>query len=460
MSDTRDASLTRDHDAVIERVRASRHQKVKVAVADIDGVLRGKLMHREKFLTAIDKGFGFCSVVLGWDCNDQCYDDIAYSGWHNGYPDSPVQLDLATYREIPWEDGLPFVLGDFGASAAGGAIGPRALLRRVVDQATALGVAPLMGCEFEWFNFDETPETLAVKHGVDPTPLTPGMFGYSLLRSGYRREYFDAIFDELGAFGVPIEGLHTETGPGVYEAAIRPADAIEAADRAVLLKTGVKEIAYRHGVTASFMARWSTALPGCSGHIHQSLWDLERSRSLFADPSGEHGMSALFRHYLAGQLALLPELLPMYAPTVNSYKRLVEGYWAPTSVTWGVDNRTVALRVITGGSATRVETRVSGSDINPYLAVAASLASGLHGIREGLPLELAPVVGNGYAAPDAERLPPTLEAAALKMRGSATARALFGDAFVDHYTTTRLWEWREAQKAVTDWELRRYFEII
>ena len=211
-----------------------------------------------------------------------------------------------------------------------------------------------------------------------PAPLTPGMFGYSLLRLNQNRGYVNALFDELGAFGVPIEGLHTETGPGVLEAAIRYSAPLESADRAVLFKSGAKEIGHRFGILPSFMAKWSSELPGCSGHIHQSLWDQAGRRTCSSIRRQRDGMSSTFRSYIAGQLACLPELLPLYAPTVNSYKRLVEGAWAPTRANWGVDNRTTALRVIPGGAkCTRVETRVNGSDTNPYLALAAALASGL-----------------------------------------------------------------------------------
>ncbi|MCA9526309.1 MAG: glutamine synthetase, partial [Myxococcales bacterium] len=310
-----------------------------------------------------------------------------------------------------------------------------------------------------WFNFAETPRSLAEKGGVNPTPLTPGMFGYSLLRSSLHHEYFHALLDQLGAFGVPIEGLHTETGPGVYEAAILHAPALEAADRAVLFKTGAKEIAYRHGVMASFMAKWNAELPGCSGHVHQSLW--REGQPVFHDADAEHGMSPLFRQYVAGQLALLPELAALFAPTVNSYKRLVEGMWAPTTATWAVDNRTVALRVIPGSAkSTRLETRVGGADLNPYLGVAAALGAGLWGIEQGLALTDAPVLGNGYAQTGAVRLPRTLAEAADRLEASEVARTLFGDAFIDHYVATRRWEWRRYCQAVTDWELKRYFEII
>ncbi|MHC4829381.1 MAG: glutamine synthetase family protein [Planctomycetota bacterium] len=449
--------------ATIEAIRQSPHKRVKVAITDLDGILRGKFIHKDKFLSAAKNGFGFCNVVFGWDMADDCYENgVRYTGWHSGYPDAQARIDLATKREVPWDDGVPFFLADFVDEAGEPlAVCPRQVLKQVIKKAEGLGYSPRFGLEFEWFNFKETPDSLAAKGGRNPTPLTPGMFGYSVLRASLNQPYFTAIMEQLDAFGVPIEGLHTETGPGVYEAALGVSGALEAADRGVLFKTGVKEIAYGFGILPSFMAKWSQALPGCSGHMHQSLWDKAGETNLFHDEERPRRMSPLFESYLAGQLALLPDLLALYAPTVNSYKRLVEGAWAPTRVTWGDDNRTSALRVIAGGpSATRLETRVSGSDMNPYLAVAAALGSGLFGIENGLMLQDAPIAGNAYAASDRERLPKTLHEAAQRLSDSAAARGIFGDAFVDHYVKTREWEWTRFGQAVTDWELRRYFEIV
>lgn len=457
---------------VADNVERAGAAKVKVAVTDIDGVLRGKYVHKDKFLSALAGGLGFCNVVFGWDAGDVCYDNARYTGWHTGYPDADVRLDLSTYREVPWDGGVPFLLGDFWNP--GGAqpldVCPRQLLRRVVAAAEAAGFDAAMSIEFEWFNFRETPQSIADKGYTRPEPLTPGMFGYSLLRLNQNRPFVNALMDEMLAFGVPIEGLHTETGPGVLEAAILYADPIEAADRAVLFKTGAKEIGHRFGILPTFMAKWNTDLPGCSGHIHQSLWERpagsgpggsEDPRNLFFDAQDPHRASPLLRSYVAGQMACLPEILPLYAPTVNSYKRLVEGAWAPTKVNWGVDNRTTALRVIPGSpKSTRLETRVVGSDCNPYLALAAALASGLYGVERKLTLAAAPVVGSGYKDDSAPALPRNLYEATMRMADSTLARDLFGAAFVEHFVATRLWEWRQFSKAVTSWEMARYFEII
>jgi glutamine synthetase len=258
-----------------------------------------------------------------------------------------------------------------------------------------------------------------------------------------------------------LEGLHTETGPGVLEAAIGVDEALRAADKAVLFKTFTKVLAQRCGLMATFMAKWSRDWPGQSGHIHLSLKD-EAGRPVFHDASAERGISAAMRHFIGGQQKLMPELLAMVASTVNSYSRLIPGFWAPTSATWGIENRTTALRAIPGSpSAQRVEYRIAAADANPYIALAAALGSGLWGIENKVEPE-APIAGNAYeVAPNpALDLPRTLWEAAQRLKASGVARDLFGDAFVDHFAATREWEEREFRKAITDWELARYFEII
>jgi glutamine synthetase len=302
---------------------------------------------------------------------------------------------------------------------------------------------------------------MADKGYTAPQPLTPGMFGYSVLRMNQNQPFLNALFDEMAAFRVPVEGLHTETGPGVFEAAILYDHPLESADRAVLFKTGAREIGHRFGIMPTFMAKWNADLPGCSGHVHQSLWDKDGNTNLFFDDKRPNKMSALFESYLAGQMALMPELLPFYAPTVNSYKRLTEGAWAPTKVNFGIDNRTTALRVIPGSpKSTRLETRVNGSDTNPYLSLAAALGSGLYGIEKQLKLPRGPVSGSGYADTQAPALPRSLDEATRKLEESSVARELFGEEFVDHFVASRKWEWRQWNRAVTNWELARYFEII
>jgi glutamine synthetase len=267
--------------------------------------------------------------------------------------------------------------------------------------------------------------------------------------------------ESFEAMRIPIEGLHTETGPGVLEAALGYSTALEAADRGALFKTFMKVIAQRNGMMATFMAKWSGNYAGQSGHLHLSLKG-KKDRSVFFEEGQPHSMSRTMRQFVAGQQQLLPEVLAMVSPTINSYSRMVPGYWAPTSATWGVENRTTALRVIPGSAKSqRVEYRIAAADANPYLALAAALGSGLWGIEQELePTD--PIEGNAYALPrdESRALPATLWEAAQALKKSSAARELFGSAFVDHFAASREWEEREFRKHVTDWELARYFEII
>jgi len=446
---------------ILDYVREHPDQRVKVAIVDIDGVLRGKYISTEKFFSVVQSEIGFCNVVFGWDMADVAYENSQYTGWHSGYPDAPARIDLSSFRMIPWENNVPFFLCELIDSPKNSAaVCPRNVLKKVIDQAQKSGFTPFFSQEFEWFNFEETPASVNDKNFQNLKPLSPGMFGYSILRSTLRNEFFNSLFSDLSSFGIPLEGLHTETGPGVYEAAIAYSGILEAADRAVLFKSSVKELAYKQGIMATFMAKWDENLPGCSGHVHQSLWDKDAAKNLFYDEKDAHGMSQTMRHYIAGQLHCLPVILPLLAPTINSYKRLVEGAWAPTTLTWAVDNRTVALRALPGSKkATRLETRVVGSDVNPFLAMAACLASGLYGIKHQLALQ-EPTVGNGYADESHGRLPGNLQKATEAMKQSPIAKELFGEEFVSHFVASREWEWQQYGRVVSDWEKRRYFEII
>jgi len=459
MNDT--SRQLQDQASALEEIRESGVGKVKVAAADIDGVLRGKYMHRDKFFSAVEGGFGFCDVVFGWDIDDQPYDNAYMTGWHLGFPDAPVRIDLATYRRVPWDGNVPFFLGNFvKADGQPYPLCPRQVLKRVLKRAEKMGFQAMVGTEFEFFNFAETSQSWAAKKGVDPTPISSGMCGYSLLRAGQNREYFNALMDELAAFRVPLEGLHTETGPGVYEAALLFTDALEAADRAILFKMAAKEIGARFGIMPSFMAKWNPKFPGCSGHVHQSLSD--GAKNVFHDPKGRHGgMSKVFESYLAGQVAFLMEFGPMFWPTINSYKRLVDGFWAPVKPTWGIDNRTASFRVLPGSpKSTRLETRCPGADMNPYLAIAATLAAGLEGVGKGLKLTSKPITGDNKGGEAVVRAPRTLIETTRIFHASKLAREWFGSDFVDHFAATREWEWRKWLDAVTDWEMKRYFELI
>jgi glutamine synthetase len=432
---------------------------VKVGAFDIDGILRGKYMSRAKFESALESGFGFCDVVLGWDSKDQLYDNVRYTGWHTGYPDASVRVLPETCRALPWEEPVLFFLGEF--SGEGEKICPRGVLRRVLDRARRMGYEVYAGFEYEFFVFKETPDSVREKHFRDLKPIAPDSFGYSVIRNSVWSDFYRALLSQCEQLDLPIEGLHEETGPGVIEAAIGVDSGLNAADKAALFKTFAKVIAQRQGLMATFMAKWSKDWPGQSGHIHISLKDAS-GKGVFYDASKPHTMSDTQRWYVGGQQKLMPELLAMVAPTVNSYTRLVPGFWAPTDSTWSVDNRTCSLRVIPGSpKSQRVEYRVAAADANPYIILAAAVASGLWGIENKC--EPEPIVeGNAYDCkfPEHLALPHTLWESAQRLKASSMARDWFGTEFVDHFAATREWEEREFRRHITDWEMARYFEII
>ncbi len=442
-------------------------RRVKLGLADVDGVLRGKYISLDKFAGILDSDPGFCDCVLGWDVADQLYDNVRLTGWHTGFPDVRFRLDAGSERRIPGE-GTPFLLGDFViADNAGQVIRhpacTRGRLQSVLARSAALGYRPRLGFEYEFFVFRETPQTLRAKGFRDLEPLTPGNFGYSVLRASAEAELFTALMSYMDDFGVAIEGLHCETGPGVWEAALAVADGLEAADRASLFKTFTKVFFQKRDLMATFMAKWSMAYPGQSGHLHVSLCGLD-GEPVFHDSTTEDGMAEVQRYFLGGVQRYMRELTALFAPTVNAFTRLVPGAWAPTAATWGVENRTCALRVIPGGARSqRLEFRASGADANPYLVAAAVMAAGVQGIVDGVEPD-SPVTGNAYDTqdrlPDVLRLPTHLREAATLLRGSRLARDWFGDAFVEHYCATREWEAREYERHVNDWQLARYFEII
>ena len=442
------------------RVRDGVNEHVKIGVFDIDGLLRGKFMHRDKFAHSLADGFGFCDVVLGWDSNDQLYDNIALTGWDTGFPDAQIRVLAETGRQIPFEDDRWLFLGEFVGAAE--AVCPRGVLRRVLQRADTMGYRVNIGFEYEFFVFEETPHSVREKHYRGLQPVAPANTGYSLLRAGGLAEFYGDILDTCTAMDIPLEGLHEETGPGVIEAAIAVTDGLAAADRAALFKTMIKILAQRHGLLATFMAKWSEQQPGQSGHIHLSLQTKADNASAYYEADRDHGISDRMRHFIGGQQKLMPEFTALAAPTVNSYRRLVPGLWAPTVASWGVDNRTCALRVIAGSAKSqRVEYRLPGADANPYLALAGVIASGLYGIEQEIE-PTAPIEGNAYKAemPAELSVPRSLSDATASFRRSPIARDWFGDTFVDHFAATRDWEVRSFRKHVSDWELSRYFELI
>lgn len=437
--------------------------RVKLGLTDIDGVIRGKYVSLGKFVNLLEKGGGFCDCVFGWDVDDQLYDQGSYTGWHSGFPDAQFKLLVDSERWLSAE-GCPFFLGEFiGAENASHPLCPRTRLRTMLERLAEHDLLLRSGFEYEFFVFSESPHSVRDKGFRNLRPLTPGNFGYSVLRASSEADKFSGLMEFCRALDCDLESLHCETGPGVWEGALKAEDGIAAADRANLFKTFSKVYFQRIDCISTFMAKWSMDYPGQSGHYHFSLLDGD-GRNVFHDPNEAQGMSTLQCQAVAGLQKYLPELLAAFAPTINSYTRLVKGAWAPTAATWGVDNRTAAIRVIPAGpAAQRVECRVGGADANPYLVAAAVCASVLGGIEEKLELA-APVTGNAYDQQDElaeqSQFPGNLRAAADRFSESALARREFGDAFVEHFAMSRYWECREYERNLNSWQLERYFEII
>jgi glutamine synthetase len=437
--------------------------RIKLGLTDIDGVIRGKYVSLEKFVGLMKSGGGFCDCVFGWDVDDQLYDAGTYTGWHSGFPDARFRLLTDSERWLG-DEGCPLFIGEFVADDDGPhPLCPRTRLKLMLDRLAGHGLSMKSGFEFEFFVFAETPHSIRDKGYRNLQPLTPGNFGYSLLRASTMADKFTGLMEYCESLDCDIEGLHCETGPGVWEAALKATDALQAADRANLFKTFSKVFFSRQDCLATFMAKWSMDYPGQSGHFHFSLLD-DQQRNVFFDAHDAHNMSAVQKQAVAGLERYLPEYLALIAPTINSYTRLVKGAWAPTAATWGIENRTAAVRVIPGNeSAQRIECRVPGADANPYLVAAAVCAAMLGGIEERL-IPGAPVSGNAYEAEDDlpadRRFAANLRSAADQLDASVHARTMLGDTFVDHYVMTRHWECAEYERNLNSWQLERYFEII
>ena len=451
-----------------ELLRQHNVETVRIGGADLDGVYRGKRVSADHFLAAAEEGFPQCDVLFGWDIQDEVIGSLPYSNWETGFADIVMRPDLSTLAAVPWEEGSASVVCDFCTEAGDPlAIAPRFVLQRVVRRALDAGFRPLMAAELEVRFFQEDQESLREKGFCDLRPLNPGLNCYSIHHASIDEPLIGRIRRCMNEYGIPVDSYNREHGAGMYEINLRHADAVRAADQTMLYKSGCKEIAAQMGALPTFMAKLADDVDGCGGHLHQSLWTVPAGRqgadgeeSVFWDEGGDHHISETLGRYLAGVLATVAEFMLMYAPNVNSYKRFVPWTWAPTNLTWGLDNRTTALRVIaTSPGAIRVENRVPGADLNPYLAIAASLAGGLHGIENGL--QPPPLTrGNAYEIAGAAPIPRSLPEALERFKASALAREWFGEEFVEQYAAFRQWEVDKHRLAVTDWERRRYFEMV
>ncbi|KAI1801540.1 putative glutamine synthetase [Daldinia bambusicola] len=465
--------------------------KVKLAGVDVDGMLRGKIVSKKKFLSIAKEGFGFCSVIFGWDMHDRTYDkELKISNKQNGYRDLIAVPDLNSFRRLPWEDNVPFFLVSFFENDASPVCAdPRGLLRTTVEKLKQKGCDAMAGAEIEFFQFkvpsspssttdSPSPSVVSYLNSNPPhalPPLTEGMFGYSITRPTLNKSYYHEVYDSCAKFRCDLEGWHTESGPGVYEAALEFGQISETADRASLFKYVVRSVASKYGITPCFMAKPQHGLPGNSGHTHVSVVDKDGKNLFFREEKDENAkypdiahLSDLGRHFLAGILEGLPDVMPMLAPTINSYKRLVENFWAPVTVSWGLEHRAASVRLIAPPTskpgATRFEVRVPGADANPYFVMSAILALGWRGVEKKLEIPIPPL-GKGQdvggLGDQGARLARNLREATDRFTGkNSIAREVFGDDFVDHFGGTRENEIRLWDEAVTDWELKRYIETV
>ncbi|PYH66223.1 glutamine synthetase family protein [Aspergillus vadensis CBS 113365] len=496
------SSTTPPYEVTLENVAhvLQNDTRVKLAGVDVDGMLRGKLVSKKKFLSIVADGFGFCSVIFGWDMHDRTYfKELTISNKENGYRDLVAVPDLSSFRRIPWENNVPFFLVSFLDPDTNEPVCacPRGLLKSALGKAEAAGYRAMAGAEYEFYQFrapgtHSNPErnasataTFLKENPVESLPpLTEGMFGYSLTRPIHNQDYYYGVFDACEQFNCEIEGWHTESGPGVYEAALQFGEAKEMADKAGLFKYVVKSIGTKHGITPTFMAKPREGLPGNSGHMHISLVSSDGKNAFIRDTPDPNPpypdvayLSDLGRHFLAGVLTGLPDIMPMFAPTVNSYKRLVENFWAPVTVSWGLEHRAASIRLITpptaSAKATRLEVRVPGADANPHFVLAAVVALGWRGVEKKLKIPVPPLSKGedmGGASDKGVRLAKSLrEATTAFMRKDSVAREVFGDAFVEHFGGTREHEVRLWEEAVTDCkmiiltidrEVRRYIETV
>jgi glutamine synthetase len=447
----------------VRALLAERHvEHVTVAVVDLQGQVRGKYLGRDKFLGALDDGMAMAPVIQAFDFGDTIQDVAGLSDDVQGFGDASVRIVADSCREIPWEAAHRnlFFLAEFAGEAA--EFDPRRVYGRTVERARAMGLRPFHALEYEFTLFKESPKSVEAKGFRDLELLTTQTAYLSVLRQTVSAALYADLMDTMQALRVPLECVHVEMGPGFTEAALSYGEGLEAADQAVVFKTFAKAVAQRRGLLATFMARWSNEADGQSGHVHVSLRD-DDGAPVFHDASARDGMSRTMRHFVGGLQALLPELLAMLAPNVNSWKRFVPGIFAPVAATWGVENRTCAVRVVPGSPrAQRVECRVPGADGNPYLVLAALVGAGLWGIEHGAePSE--PVRGNLYAQldsiPDEQRFPETFADGIRRFRASEAANKLFGERFVQVFADTREFQEREFRALVTDRELQRFFEL-
>jgi glutamine synthetase len=439
-------------------VADDRIDTVLVAMTDMQGRLQGKRCSAVHFLEdVLAHGAEACNYLLGVDVEMNTVPGYELTSWEGGYGDFALRPDLGTLRIVPWHENTALILCDV-LDDDGGPVrpSPRQVLRAQLERLAARGLEADVGTELEFLVFRDTYEAAWERAYRGLTPTNLYNVDYSLLGTARVEPLLRRIRNDMQTAGMTVESAKGECNLGQHEITFRYADALTACDDHTVYKTGAKEIAHQEGCSLTFMAKYDER-EGNSCHIHISLRAAQSDDPVFAG-DGPHGFSPLMEHFVAGQLACLRELTYFFAPNVNSYKRYVAGSFAPTAVAWGLDNRTCALRVVGHGPSLHLETRVPGGDVNPYLAVAALVAAGLHGIERELALE-PEQEGNAYTS-DAPRVPSTLAAAAGLLAGSAVAEAAFGADVVGHYVHAAEVELAAFESSVTDWERFRGFERL
>ncbi|MFB9903779.1 glutamine synthetase family protein [Allokutzneria oryzae] len=444
-------------DQLRELVDRGEIDTVVLAMTDMQGRLQGKRLDARHFLDdVLPHHAEACNYLLAVDVEMSTVDGYAMSSWETGYGDFTLDPDLSTLRRTPWQPGTALVLADVRwEDGSPVAASPRQVLRAQLDRLAARGLTAMVGTELEFIVFRDSYEQAWDKGYDELVPANQYNVDYSLLGTARVEPLLRAIRTGMSGAGMRVESAKGECNLGQHEIVFRYADALTTCDNHGLYKNGAKEIAAQQGMSLTFMAKYDQR-EGNSCHIHISLRGTDGELVFAGDRP--HGMSAMAEHFLAGQLAALRELTLLFAPNINSYKRFVPGSFAPTAVAWGRDNRTCALRLVGKGAGLRVENRVPGGDVNPYLAVAGLIAAGLHGIDNELPLPEA-LTGNAYAS-DAERVPTTLREAAELFGASEIARSAFGDEVVEHYVNAARVEQAAFDAAVTDWERVRGFERL
>jgi len=434
---------------------------VVLAFPDLQGRPVGKRVTGSFFLEHVeDHGIDVCDYLLAVDVDMRPLPGYRFTGWASGYGDLAARPDVATARTLPWLDGTAIVLCDlFGPGGEPVAVSPRQVLRRQVERAAERGLRVLCATELEFYLFSDTYAEAAERGWRRLRPHSRAVEDYQLLETAGQEHVLRRVRNEMTAAGIPVELSKGEAGRGQHEVNVTYGEALETADRHLVLKNGVKEIAAQEGRAATFMAKWSMDEAGSSCHLHTSLWDVDTGRPLMWDPDPPSRLSRVGRQFVAGQVHAARELAWCFAPYVNSYRRYVPGSWAPTAAVWGEDNRTCGFRLVGQGPARRVENRIPGADANPYIALAAAIAAGLHGVDHGLELG-DPYPANAYEAEGVPRIPTSLVEALGELERSTVATEAFGEEVHHHLVNTARQEWAAANRVVTDWELARNFERI